>query len=472
MAFMPFPQLRRQQPIYREEPHRGMNVDLSGGGGDDMGLLLAMIQMQLGQQENARRGRIEEGQLAIQQQLANAQLEQQKFALEEAARARTAAQYAPILERVQRRAASSVGKQIEDLRTTYASAAKDNGVVALNKDIVRTISDYQENPSAANREKLQGLMAEALPRRLRGIAESANQNGEFALRGAIGAVAPTIHTLGGIVETDEELRRTYNSLILNLDPMLKFADPSALQNRLSELERFASTRMEDVTLGVSEEAQRILNARDAGNMSDAQARMALDKLGMSRTPKIEESPINPFQPYGQLDSLFSPPERVAGTPGIPEQAATAYQDAQNWLGRLWYGTPARTVGGSQQAPRPQNHTPVSDAREFLIDKTSQGLSFLDQLFGISHDWSPDVPVRTVPVDPRAQAQALALQALQGRRPGASFTVNPATGGQVGLNTADVLRALLVNPNAQTSFDPVTQDILRRQAAQAMSLQRG
>lgn len=440
MAFMPFPQLRRLQPVYREEPRRGMSIDMSGGGGDDMGLLLAMIQMQLGQQENTRRGRIEEGQLAIQQQLANAQLEQQKFALEEAARARTAAQYAPILDRVQRRASSSAGKQIEELRTTYSSAGKDNAVVALNKDIVRAVSDYQENPSAANREKLQGLMADAIPRRLRGIAESANANGEFALRGAIGAVAPTISTLGSIVETDEELRKTYNSLRLNLDPMLKFADPSALQNRLGELERYVTTRMDDVTLGVSEEAQRILNARDAGNMTDAQARMALDKLGMSRTPKLEENPVNPFKPYDQLESLFSVPERVAGEPSLYEQGSTAVQGAGNWLSRLIGGTPARVVGGqSPQAPFDPTLNMVNGLTPFMAP--------LMNMFSGGGSPAPAVPVAQT--DPRAQAQALALRAIRQRTPGypASFSVNPNTGGQVGLNTEDVLRALIANPGA-------------------------
>lgn len=441
MAFMPFPQLRRQQPVYRDEPRRGVNLDMSGGNDNDMGLLLAMIQMQLGQQENTRRGRIEEGQLAIQQKLADAQLEQQKFALEEAARARTAAQYAPILDRVQRRASSSAGKQIEELRTTYASAAKDNGVVALNKDIVRAVSDYQENPSAANREKLQGLMADAIPRRLRGIAESANANGEFALRGAIGAVAPTISTLGSIVETDEELRRTYNSLRLNLDPMLKFADPSALQNRLGELERYVSTRMEDVTLGVSEEAQRILNARDAGNMTDAQARMALDKLGMSRTPKLEENPVNPFRPYDQLESLFSPPERVAGDPSLYEQSSTVKQEAGDWLSRKLGGTQPRVVGGrNPQAPVNPLQNAMSGILPFM-------LPLADMLQG-GGSAAPAPVAPPAPIDPRrAQAQALALQALQNSR-GTSFTVDPRTGGQVGLNTADVLQALLANPGVR------------------------
>lgn len=418
----------------------GVNIDASGGGQDTTTLLLALIQMQLAQQENARRSQIETGQLNIQQQLANAQLAQQDFALKEAARERTAGLYAPVIDRVTRKGQSSMGKEIENLRTTYASAAKDNAVEMLNTDIKKTLIKYQENPSATNKEELRTLIAESVPRRLKAIASDANKSGEFALRGAVGAVVPSLTMLGTVAAEDDDLRKVYTAARLQVDPLVRFADPSAVEARLNELQRGVGTRMEDILLGVQERAQEILTGRDAGRYTDTEARNMLNRLGDSPMPKLEESRVNPYAPYADLENLLTPPIRVQGDPNIGKRVATAEEDLVNMVGRTISGTPDTAVGGSGGAG-------ISPAANMFLDI----LPFAQNLMGMGQavrNFNPLAglsPRVSGNANPQMAIPPELIAAMQQRTPGGSFTLNPDMQTQSPINTQTILQALLQNP---------------------------
>lgn len=430
----PFPgaaalaQQRMQGNYQQQQGGNGFSLNMSPNPqaqSNEMAMLMALLSMQQREKESTRDYGLQERSLRLSEN-------REKLMMDEMRRERTRNLVGSVATRADLQAASGLREELKGLKGRIKGGAEDNAVKLLTGDLKEKRKALSEGKLTD--DQFAAFMAGDFNTRLEKITQ--NTSDEWALRGAVSAIGEEMQASLPALQGNTRSSQVFGETADRFGKVFSTYGPPGTAARLDEVSSGFEDLLSNRRTSAEAEAQRYLIQLDNGESTAAETNRKVEQLYSGRGPGLSDIQLTP------LSAAIDDPRKVGETKGVVHDIGSGIDRAAKSGYEYFAGSPGVTVGGAPSVPTPN---PMAALRSIpgllqaLMPSPFNPAVYNPmpggQLFG------PMGGGGSSAVNP---AQAIAAQALAGRRPGASFETN-AQGQAAGLNTASLMQALLADP---------------------------